>query len=77
MTRREYLEAARDRLQSLLPGADERTAPGVSRELRAVLTELDSLPSAEVGASVQDQLKERRAQRLADSKTGARSAESH
>ena len=75
MDRRERLEAARDTLTALLAGADDRSAPAVSRELRAVLAELDSLPAAS-GKSTQDELKERRAQRLADAKARARSAES-
>ena len=75
MDRRERLEAARDTLQGLLSVAGEGTAPGISRELRAVLAESDSLPAAN-GKSTQDELKERRAQRLADAKARARSAES-
>jgi hypothetical protein len=74
-TRRELLEASRDTLKGLLAGAEPNTAPALSRELRAVLVELESIPAA-AGQSKQDELKERRNARLAEAAARARSAES-
>lgn len=75
LSRRERLEAARDRLTGLLAGAEANTAPSISRELRAVLAELETIPSAKGSLSVQDELKRRRDERLAASSDRARTAE--
>ena len=74
-TRRDDLEAARDTLRGLLAGADESRAPALSKELRAVLAELDAMPVVGSG-SKQDELKARRHARLAEAAARERSAKS-
>jgi hypothetical protein len=73
MDRRDQLIDLRDRLSALLAGADERTAPALSRELRAVMAELEQLPDESKKATV-DELKERRASRQAEAKDRTRSS---
>lgn len=60
MERRERLVATRDQLCNALQGCKSaRDLPALSREYRAVLSELDSLAPEEV-SSVVDQLAQRR-----------------
>jgi hypothetical protein len=68
LTRREDLEAARDHLRSLLGDeSDGAKAAAVSRELRAVLTELEKLGAGRTSSRVDD-LAAKRATRLAKAK---------
>jgi hypothetical protein len=62
LTQRARLAALRDRLADQITSADERALPALSREYRAVLADLEALPSESSTATV-DQLKERRAER--------------
>lgn len=61
-----------DRLDALLEVADEKSAPALSRELRAVMAELESLPEAGKKATA-DELKDRRAARQAAAQAAAHS----
>ncbi|WP_332645121.1 hypothetical protein [Aeromicrobium sp.] len=70
--RRTRLVTLRDTLTLLIEDADEKTAPSLSRELRAVMAELESIPEAGKKATA-DELKERRAARQADAEARARS----
>lgn len=64
--RRSTLEAMRDRLATVIDSddADARTIAGLSKELRAVVQELDSLPNGEKVDTV-DEIAEQRRKRLA------------
>ena len=74
-SRRELLEAARDRLTGLLGMTEGSAAAALSKELRAVLVELDAMPAVGGARSKQDELKARRDARLAEAATRARPAE--
>lgn len=60
-----------DVLDALLGSADEKSAPALSRELRAVMAEIESLPEAGKKATA-DELKDRRAARQAEAQARAR-----
>jgi hypothetical protein len=73
--RRDYLIAARDRLhERLLEASDAYIAP-ISKQLAAVVKELDELPNGEAEVSTLDELRRERAARSAESPatTGRRS----
>lgn len=65
-SRIEELEALRDTLVDAVQAAEPRELPGVSRELRLVLVELESLEDKS-GGSIGDELEQQRARRLAGS----------
>ena len=69
---RDRLVRSRDHLDLLLLAADDKSAPALSRELRAVMAELDALPDTGKKATV-DELKDRRATRQAEAQARARS----
>lgn len=62
-TRVDDLSAARERLFASLAVADVRELPGIVRELRAVLAELDELAPPEKGNAVDDLAARRAARR--------------
>jgi hypothetical protein len=71
--RRASLSAIRDRVARELVGAEGRDVAALSKELREVIREIDSLPTAErvtpldkLAGAVTDDLAQRRASRLAD-----------
>lgn len=53
-SRREALEAIRDRLATALQDAEGRDAAPLAKELRAVIAELDSMPTAAEVSPVAD-----------------------
>ena len=73
--RRRGLEALRDVLARTITEAEPGQVAALAGRLAAVMAELDQFPSSVAGASAQDQLKERRAKRLAGAATGERAAE--
>lgn len=65
-TRREVLEALREKLaDAFVDGLEPRDLAALSKEFRAVMVELDTLPGGEEVDTVDD-LAARRAARLAD-----------
>jgi len=65
LTHRELLECSRDRLVQEIDEANATELPALSRELRAVLTEIDAIPSAEAKAPADEIKKRREARRRA------------
>lgn len=65
--RRRSLEAIRDRLAAELQDAEGRDVAPISKELRAVIDQLDRIPGGKE-VSKRDELAARRARRLADAK---------
>ncbi len=61
-TRRELLESSRDRLVQEIDEANATELPALSRELRAVLSEIDAIPSANAKAPA-DEISKRREER--------------
>lgn len=61
-TRLELLESSRDRLLQEIDEANATELPALSRELRAVLSEIDGIPSAEKTAPA-DEIAKRREER--------------
>lgn len=78
MTRVERLEAARDALAAAIASADEARLPALVKEYRATLAELESLApeEPEQKGTALDELKKRRAARLAGAADCGGSAES-
>jgi hypothetical protein len=74
-TLRARLSAVRASLEAAIDSAEPRELPALSREYRAVLGELEALPSDTSAATV-DELREQRAQRLARRAAAADSARS-
>lgn len=61
----------RDRLIAASKNAEAKELPAVSRELRQVMAELESLERSS-GGSIGDELKQQRAKRVAGSKAKSR-----
>ncbi len=62
VTRRELLESCRDRLVTEIDEADAKELPALSRELRAVLSELEGIPDGRAQTPA-DEIAARRAAR--------------
>ena len=73
-TLRARLTALRAALEAQIESADPRTLPGLSREYRALLADIEKLP-AETSTATVDQLRERRAARRTAAADSARTAE--
>ena len=71
--RRRSLESMRDHLADRLDEADGKEAASISKELRAVMLELESIPTGEE-VSTSDELAARRAARIAAAQSPERPA---
>lgn len=63
-SRREDLEAARDRINLEIEGAEANELPGLVRELRQVWRELEELPDQKTGQTSQGKYRGRRERRF-------------
>ena len=68
-SREARLRAARDQLAAAMAEATPTTLPGLAREYRITMAELDSLTTGEE-ESVVDQLAQRRSAKITDIPTG-------